>query len=38
VNTAAAPVDMGTEAAMLMDKVVAPWEVAMNSKVMVEVQ
>ena len=29
---------MGAEAAMVMDKVVVPWEVAMNSKVMAEVQ
>ena len=38
LNMAAALLDMVAEAAMLMDKVVAPWEVAMNSKVMVEVQ
>jgi hypothetical protein len=30
-------VDMVVAAAMAMDKVVAPWEVAMNNKVMAEV-
>ena len=29
---------MGTAMAMVMDKLVAPWEVTMNSKVLSEVQ
>lgn len=39
VDMAAAPppVDMVAAAAMAMDKVVAPWEVAMNNRVMAEV-
>ena len=38
LDIVAAPLDMVAEAAMVMDKAVAPWEVDMNSKIMSEVQ